>query len=411
MTEDLRQYASRLRVAYIIGTYPLSTTTFIEREIEVLRRLGVTVHVISIRRPPHNDLAWQGADRPNVRYVLPVRIGALVWNHIKFSIMRPRVYFHTLVRLLSRPHPRAKTRLRTLMHFGLGVHTSQLLRKRYPCDHIHAHFVDRAALVALIAGQLLDKPFSATAHANDIYVDPVLLTEKVAQAKFIATCTQYNETHLRSLLRAASARKLRCIYHGLDISEYRPQRRSRKPPLLLAVGQLKEKKGFGYLLEACRILIDQGVEFTCVIVGEGPLRSALETKIAELSLQHRVRLLGSLPHQAVIEKYKEATTFVLPCVTAANGDRDGIPNVILEAMAMGLPVVSTRHSGIGEAVEDGRSGLLVPPGDSTALAGSLAQLIGDEELRERLGRFARERVVEFFDVEVNVTRLLVEFIA
>jgi glycosyltransferase involved in cell wall biosynthesis len=409
---DVGQAASRLRLVYIIGTYPLFTTTFIEREIEVLRRLGVTVHVISIRRPPIGHFPPQKTNHSDVHYVLPVRMGALIRNHLEHMILRPQVYFRTLVRLLSLPHPALKTRVRTILHFGLGVHTSRLLREMYPCDHIHAHFVDRAALVALIAGRLLDKPFSATAHANDIYVDPVLLSEKIAQAKFVATCTRYNESHLRSMSNATSARKLKCIYHGLDVSKYHPQWRSRKPrPLLFAVGQLREKKGFSYLLEACRMLLDRGVEFDCSIVGEGPVRNALETKITELSLQHRVSLLGSLPHKLVIEGYSEATIFVLPCVTATDGDRDGIPNVILEAMAMGLPIVSTRHSGIPEAVEHGRTGLLVPPRDSAALADALAQLIADEELRERLGRYGRRRVVEAFDVEANVTKLLAEFIA
>jgi glycosyltransferase involved in cell wall biosynthesis len=181
--------------------------------------------------------------------------------------------------------------------------------------------------------------------------------------------------------------------------------------LLLAVGQLKEKKGFDYLLEACRTLLDQRIEFDCSIVGEGPMRNALEAKIAELSLQDHVALLGGLPHNVLIERYSEATIFVLPCVTATDGDRDGIPNVILEAMAMGLPIVSTRHSGIPEAVEHGRTGLLVPPRDSRALADALARLIADENLRVRLGRSGRSRVVEAFDVGANVTKLLAEFIA
>jgi hypothetical protein len=355
--------ASLLNVAYIIGTYPTSTTTFIDREIHVLRRLGVDLQVISIRRPV-NDLSPQQENQAGIHYLLPVDIGVLVWNHLRLITSRPRVYLRTFVHLLTRPHPTLRARLRTIMHFGLGVHTSELLRQRYPCDHIHAHFVDRAALVALIAGRLLDRPFSATAHANDIYVDPVLLSEKIAQAKFIATCTQYNKSHLLAVPSTKPGR-LRCIYHGFD----------------------------------------------CWIAGDGPLRHALEAKIAELSLQHSVSLLGSLPHEAVIEKYSQATIFVLPCVTGSDGDRDGIPNVILEAMALGLPVVSTRHSGIPEAIEDGHSGLLVTPGDSTALADSLAQLIADEGLRKRLGCCARQKIIETFDVEVNVKKLLAEFIA
>jgi glycosyltransferase involved in cell wall biosynthesis len=402
--------ASLLNVAYIIGTYPTSTTTFIDREIHVLRRLGVDLQVISIRRPV-NDLSPQQENQAGIHYVLPVDIGVLVWNHLRLITSRPRVYLRTFVHLLTRPHPTLRARLRTIMHFGLGVHTSELLRQRYPCDHIHAHFVDRAALVALIAGRLLDRPFSATAHANDIYVDPVLLSEKIAQAKFIATCTQYNKSHLLAVPSTKPGR-LRCIYHGIDFCKYRPRPRRQRPrPLLLAVGQLKEKKGFVYLLGACRILADRGVGFDCWIAGDGPLRHALEAKIAELSLQHSVSLLGSLPHEAVIEKYSQATIFVLPCVTGSDGDRDGIPNVILEAMALGLPVVSTRHSGIPEAIEDGHSGLLVTPGDSTALADSLAQLIADEGLRKRLGCCARQKIIETFDVEVNVKKLLAEFIA
>ena len=409
---DLSQAVSGLRLAYIIGTYPLSTTTFIEREIEALRRLGVTVHVISIRRPPRDHPPPQGTSDSDVHYVLPVRMGALILNHLEGMVLRPRAYFRALGRLLSRPHPDLRSWVRTILHFGLGVHTSRLIREMYPCDHIHAHFVDRAAIVALIAGRLLDKPFSATAHANDIYVDPVLLTEKIAQAKFVATCTRHNESHLRSMSDATSARKLKCIYHGLEVSKYQPQWDSRRPrPLLLAVGQLKEKKGFDYLLEACRTLLDQRIDFDCSIVGEGPMRNALEAKIAELSLQDHVALLGGLPHNVVIERYSEATIFVLPCVTATDGDRDGIPNVILEAMAMGLPIVSTRHSGIPEAVEHGRTGLLVPPRDSRALADALARLIADENLRVRLGRSGRSIVVEAFDVGANVTKLLAEFIA
>ncbi|HEX6230473.1 MAG TPA: glycosyltransferase [Actinomycetota bacterium] len=409
-----RPHGASPRLAYVIGTYPVPTTTFIDREIEALRRLGAEVQVISIRRPARPGLSErQRALQGDVHYVLPVRAGDLLRSHLGFLATHPGAYARTLLHLVSRPHPGLRSRLKTVLHFGIGVHVARLLRDRFPGDHVHAHFVDRAAIVAMVAGRLLDLPYSATAHANDIYVGPVLLPEKIASAKFIATCTRYNGAHLRSVANGASG-KIRCIYHGLDLREYRPRPSPPPPrdrPLLLSVGQLKEKKGHHHLLQACRLLADRGVPFDCEIVGEGPLRAALSARIDELDLGGRVRLLGALPHGSVVERYREATLFVLPCVTGSDGDRDGIPNVILEAMAMRLPVVSTRHSGIPEAVEDGRTGLLVPPGDPAALATAIAELVGDAELRERLGRRGQERVAELFDADANARTLLEEVVA
>jgi glycosyltransferase involved in cell wall biosynthesis len=272
--------------------------------------------------------------------------------------------------------------------------------------------MDRAALVALIAGRLLGKPYSATAHASDIYVDPVLLPEKMAEAKFIATCTNYNESHLRSLSPDASRVDVRCIYHGLDLATYVPHERApRHRPLLLSVGQLKDRKGMHYLIEACGHLRDWGVDFDCEIVGDGDQRGRLDEMIERLALRDRVSLLGALPHEVVLEKYRAATIFVLPCIISVDGDRDGIPNVILEAMAMGLPIVSTLHSGVPEAVQDGRNGLLVSPGESAGLADALARLIKDEELSRAMGRAGRMLVAEKFDPDRNVKKLLSEFLA
>jgi glycosyltransferase involved in cell wall biosynthesis len=260
--------------------------------------------------------------------------------------------------------------------------------------------------------RLLNRPYSVTAHANDIYVDPILLPEKMAEAKFVATCTQFNETHLAGLNGNGLGHKLHCIYHGLDIDQYQPPERKQPSttPLLLAVGQLKEKKGFAHLLRACRLLKDQGYNFKCHIVGDGPDRQVLTRQIEQLGLGGTVTLCGALPHQAVIDKYREADIFVLPCITGQDGDRDGIPNVILEAMAMELPVVSTRHSGIPEVVVDGVNGLLVPPADDTALAQALAKLLDDGNGRLQLGQRGRQTVIESFSVEKNVERLLEQFV-
>jgi glycosyltransferase involved in cell wall biosynthesis len=405
--------APTLRLAYVIGTYPVLTTTFIDREIEALRRLGASVQVISIRRPSSSRLSErQRLLHAGVDYVLPARAGEVLRSHLAFLVSRPGAYVRALTYLVSRPHPSVRSRARTVLHFGLGVHVARLIRERDNADHLHAHFVDRAAVVALVAGRLLDRPFSATAHANDIYVDPVLLLEKIASAKFIATCTRHNRAHLRSTVNGGSEGKVRCIYHGLDLAEYAPGKGPRRErPLILSVGQLKYKKGFHHLLDACRILVDRGLSFDCQIVGEGPLGSELTARVAELDLGSRVRLLGALPHETLVERYREASIFALPCVTGPDGDRDGIPNVILEAMAMGLPVVSTRHSGIPEAVEDGRTGMLVPPGDPGSIATAIARLLEDPSLRERLGARGRERVREVFDIDANARALLAEVVA
>ncbi|MCI0422313.1 MAG: glycosyltransferase, partial [Acidobacteria bacterium] len=240
---------------------------------------------------------------------------------------------------------------------------------------------------------------------------PVLLPEKLSGAKFVATCTGYNEAHLSRLGEGNFDRRLKRIYHGLDVERYRPGPCAPPgKPVLMAVGQLKEKKGFAYLIEACRLLKDRGYDLECQIVGEGPLREGLQAQIRRLSLEGMVILRGALPHPEVIDTYKRSTIFVLPCVIGANGDQDGIPNVILEAMAMQLPVVSTRHSGIPEVVEDGVNGLLVPPADEVALAEALADLLDDPDSRQQFGHKGRQKVIEHFDVEQNVKRLLAEFI-
>lgn len=394
-----------LRIAYVIGTYPLLTTTFIDGEIAGLRRRGVDVQVVSLRHP-HGSLS-PSQTTEEVEYVRPVRPGALIRSHLTYLLLSPRTYLATLFGLLLAPHPGLSARARTVGHFVLAVHVTDVVARLGGVDRIHAHFVDRAALVALVAARFLGLPYSATAHANDIYVDPVLLDLKLTEADFVATCTRANAAHLRAAVPGAT---VHTIYHGVDVEAYDPSWRGLpERPLLLAVGQLKEKKGFSYLIDACRLLVERGRKFTCEIVGEGPLHAQLRRRISAAGLDDVVVLRGALPHHEVREAYRRAEVFVLPCVVGADGDRDGIPNVILEAMASGLPVVSTDHSGIPEAVEDGVSGLLVAPEDAVALADALGGLLDDADLRRRFGEMGRKLVADAFDVEANVDRLLREF--
>lgn len=391
-------------LVYIIGTYPGLTTTFIDREIRALRSKGVHVRVLSVRKP-HTGLSSDQKQLQGITsYLLPPSWGQFIVGHLRFILKNPAIYFRTLFELLMSHHPDLIARLKTILHFAEGVYAAERIRKE-TCDHIHAHFVDRASSIALVAGRLLNVPYSVTAHANDIYVKPVLLDVKLSRASFVSTCTDYNHQYLQQKFNLNS--KLHCFYHGLELETYQPEARiSSEISVITAVGQLKEKKGFSYLLEACRLLKNKGYDFHCQIIGEGPLRSALESQIRNLSLESIVTLCGALPHEHVIGELKSSTMFVLPCITGSDGDRDGIPNAILEAMAMQLPVVSTAHSGIPEVVSDGVNGFLVPAADSISLAEKMSELLDRPTLRRQMGERGRRIVIERFDSERNADRLL-----
>ena len=419
-SENLRKTADKaLRIAYIIGTYPGFSTTFIDREIRMMRQWGLDIQLLAIRQPVERDALSQDQRRyqQDVVYLIPTKWLAFLKGHVRFLLTRPRAYLGTLLYLVSRPHPSARDRLMTLLHFVEGVYAAHLLGER-AVNHLHAHFVERAATVALVASRLLDIPYSLAVHAGeDIYVHPVLLPEKFSEAKFVISCTQYNLDYLKQegipgLDSADDGHpKAFCIHHGLDVQRYPPAARPQDPPLMVSVARLVEKKGLEYLVKACRQLRDQGRDFVCHIVGSGPARRRLEALIAELSLQDTVKLCGVVPHEQVIEQYNQATIFVLPCIRGDDGSLDGIPNVLAEAMAMKLPVVSTTVSAIPELVDDQVNGLLVAPRNEELLVAALARLLDDPDLRENLGENARQAVIEKFGIERNVRSVYDVFVS
>ncbi len=395
------------RLVYVIGTFPSLTTTFIDREVRTLRRWGVDVKVVAMRQPPADVAlsAEQEACRDGVLYLFPMNGWKLLSAHLHYILRHPLRLLATLAFLLSRPHPDFRARLKTLAHFGEGVYAASLVRE-WPFREVHAHFADRAATIALVMGRLLDKPYSLSIHAGaDIYVRPVLLAEKVLGARHVVTCTDFNKAYLEQLIGCDLGEQVTCVRHGLELGKYVPAvRRAGGPPVILSVGQLVERKGFAELIRACALLRDRGYDFGCTIIGRGPQHAQLENLVEDLTLTGKVNLCGALPHEAVIDHYARATLFVLPCRQTKDGDIDGIPNVLAEAMAMGVPVVSTRLSAIPELVRHGENGLLVPPDDVGALAEAMATLIEQPELGKRLGREGRRSVLSTFDVERNVRR-------
>ena len=398
-----------MRLSYVIGRYPVLTETFIDREIQHLLDHGVDLAIVSIRRPDDNLSPAQRELSRRVRYLLPPSLPSLALAHLTALFGRPRTYLGTLAWLLSRPHRHA-SRAKTAMHFATGIYVAWVLRRRRGV-HLHAHFIDRAATVAMVASRFLDTTYSVTAHAQEIYVTPHMLRERLLGAAFVATCTEYNRAHLARVIGEHDAGKIVRLYHGLPLAELGngSAPAAMDPPLILSVAQLTERKGLQYLVRACGLLRDAGVAFRCEIVGDGPVRDELAALIAASELGDRVILTGPLPYPEVVSRYARASAFVLPCIIAPNGDRDGIPNVILEAMAAGVPVVSTPVSGIPEVIHDERTGLLVPEADVDGLAAAITRLLGDADLRLRLGREARQFVEREFDMTRNLDRLMDEF--
>ena len=393
------------RIAYIIGSFPSLTTTFILREVLEAKRQESNLILLSIRQPRPFEMSEEIASLARqTHYLLPASWFGVLRAGASSIVMQPRIFLSTLYYLLSRPHAGIAPWLKTILHFGEGVYAASILREQ-GAEHIHAHFADRAATIALVASRLIGCKYSVTAHANDIYVSPALLPEKIGNAKFTTTCTGYNKDHLEAL----TGKSIELIYHGLDLESIQPSvtdNIEHDPPLILAVGQLKQKKGFPVLLKACAIIKRRGVTFRCQIVGDGPDRETLEQLQRELDLFDDVSFLGAQSNDTVMRIYEDATLFALPCVIAENDDRDGIPNVLLEAMAFRVPVISTPVSGIPEILDDGVTGLLSDPGDESSLADAIERLLGDPELRAAIGDRARSFVQERFDIRDNIGRLL-----
>lgn len=400
-----------LALSYVIGTYPRLTETFIDREIQQLLDSGVDLTILSIRRPNANLSPVQRAMSRRVTYLLPVSVPGLAAAIASAVLRRPATFFGTLGWLLTRRHGGA-SRFKTFLHFVTGVYAAWILRRRRRV-HIHAHFIDRAATVALVTSRLLETQYSVTAHAREIYVDAALLPERIANSVFTATCTEYNRNYLSRLVGPDVARRIHLIYHGLDLDVYtalaQGSAAKEQPPLIVSVAQLWERKGLRYLIEACRLLRDAGQEVRCEIVGDGPLSADLARLVADEGLEQSVSLVGWLAHPEVLELYRRASLFVLPCIVTDEGDRDGIPNVILEAMAARLPVVSTRVSGIPEVISDGETGVLVPERDPVAISAAVARLLNNSHLSARIAEQAQQFVTSEFELARNVDRLLERF--
>ena len=290
-----------------------------------------------------------------------------------------------------------------------SCHLAAMLERK-GVNHVHAPWADTQSFIAMIAARLLNIPYSVQVRAYELHAKPFsfAIPEKILNARFIVTNSVFNAEHLRPILDGHAAERLHIIYNGLDLAQFNTTgHRHSDTVRILAVGRSVEAKGFSLLLWACHILRERGIRFCCDIIGGGQEERDVNTYLLlqklhrRLKLETHVRFLGPQPFQRVLDAYNDADIFALPCVIAADGSRDITPNSLLEAMAMGLAVVSTRSGAIPEIVDDGVNGLLTPSNDERALADALLTLAQDPVLRRRLGQAAREKIESRFDIARN----------
>lgn len=389
------------KIAYLLKTYPRLSETFILNEILGLENLGAQLHIFSLRRPDDEPFHPAVAKvKAAVTYALaigprsrPLDALRVAYRHAALCLNEPKRYLRTVWNYFRRP---GKQRLKEVMQAGF---LAGEMRKS-GCTHLHAHFANVPATVAELIKGFTGMPYSFTAHAKDIYLSkPRELNRKIQGAEFVLTCTGYNRRYLQELSEGDTP--IRAVYHGIDLSVFdgRPKAASIATPLILSVGRFCEKKGFPYLIRACRSLKDMGMDFRCLIVGYGPLRDELDALIGELNLRGCVSLREKMTQDELVGVYRKADVFVLPCLVTGDGDRDGIPNVLIEAMAQRLAVVSTDVSGIGELVTHMENGLLAPEKDADGLAAAMEMLLRHPELRRKLGDRGREKVLNVFSLE------------
>jgi glycosyltransferase involved in cell wall biosynthesis len=274
-------------------------------------------------------------------------------------------------------------------------------------NHLHAHFAGMAARTAFWINKFFLINFSFTAHANDIFSPrqfEIGLDKLVDRARVIVTETDYAARFLHERF-SHRADRIHRIYNGLDLAEFGRADFSSTPPLIIAVGRLIPKKGFGHLIRTCALLAERGKSFRCEIIGEGPLKDELRRQIDEMHLRNNVELTGAKPQAQLRGRLAAANVFVLPSVIDADGGMDNLPTVIMEAMATGLPVVSTNIGGIPEMIVENETGFLVQPGDAAAMADAIETVINDPSSAARLGYSGYERARTLFSIEKNVREL------
>jgi glycosyltransferase involved in cell wall biosynthesis len=402
-------HTGNFRVGYVVKRYPRYSETFIVREILAHEKAGLDIEIFSLR--PCNDGHFQDLiarvkARVNSLYfpadgLLPETLAAasLTASHFWKSLREASVLLPGLWTALDEMLDEEARYVYQALALACAV-------KQKAISHLHAPFASEATTVTRLAARLTGISFSFTARAKDIFHESVQsedLRRKLRDAAGVVTISEFHLAYLRETYGSLADHVVR-VYNGLDVEEFSYSEPRHRPPLVLAVGRLVEKKGFADLIDACALLQGRGRTFRCRIIGAGPLQAALQARIDSAGLSSCVELVGPRPQADVIDEMRGAAVLAMPCIIGQDGDRDGLPNVIQEALALGTPVISTDVTGIPEVVRNGETGLQVPQRNPTALANAVDLLLNDPDLRVHLARQGRDLIEAEFDIGRNTAR-------
>ncbi|MGL6291518.1 MAG: glycosyltransferase [Silanimonas sp.] len=394
------------RVLYLVSLFPCWSETFIVREIERFVERGVDVRILSLK-PPSEKLVQKRAEALMDRVIGPRNALAELPTVLLEALRHPIAVLVVAAQLLFGLWKQPAALGKSAVAVWRGLAALPAIR-RFDPQWLHAHWATYPSTVAWALSKLTGIPFSFTAHAHDIFVEDQLIAPKLADAALGVTISRYNVRYLARWGADVMGERLQVVHCGVDFGELAENLDARAADHIVTVGRLDPIKGFDTLMPALGLLKRRGVAFRCTVIGEGPQRRELEAQIAAEDLGDRVALVGAKPQEAVRAALNDATVFVMPSVTTPEGNQDGIPVALMEAMATAGAVVSTAVSGIPELVNHDRTGLVVPPGDAPALADALQRLLADESLRHRLGLAARAAVAADFDARHEADRLLAQ---
>lgn len=397
------------KIAYILSQFPETHETFILREIIELRKNKINLELFSLKKckdkvihPQAKEFITQTHYSSLLSYKTMKAFFYFIWN-------KPLECLLLIPYLIKSNFSSFEFLIKSLAIVPISLYYAKLM-KDLEVTHLHAHWATIPTTSAIIISRILGIPFSFTAHAWDIFLHNPMLKEKVQKAELVATCTDYNKKYLDSLLNYKENNKIILNYHGINFDTLPEINKNFDDNLIFSIGRLCEQKGFPYLLDACAILRDRGYRLKCVIVGEGPDRKSLTSQINQLGLQGYVVLSGIKPQSYIFDMFNKARMFVLPCVIAKNGDRDGIPNVMIEALAMYTPVISTTVSGVPEIIQNNITGITVEPRNSQQLADAIIGLLNNPDKAKTFVKNGRKLVEEKFDIRKNIRELVSIFI-